>query len=845
MIEGAVTSSRSCSEDISSYNKREKYNENKRTNADLQQSKELFRNEVKLNNETERSRKSRDLQSNSFELKSQISIASQSRASHLVNTLSCLGIEVSERKTRVRRSQSNQVKSMESRVRRPKQVESERSQRKHTDESKTTPSSYRGNRSKKSELMEDSLHNFETNNLKIARSISGPCESVKTPETIPHITQPSRMINNTSENEIVRNLTSKNRKLKRSKHSSRKEKSMSSADLISSKNNSKHTEKGKRCQQQQQQQPFQNLKAVSTEPHKACEILDYTNYISAMLEDTTKINKNGLHLLQNTNLNDKNKIFENSHESADKHKTKSVQKLKRSSSVPSTYIYSDKYKCLTNKNSDIPNQTNLNISLHHDVAISNKDDLPLNEDSKVQRKRKHFTGKNTNLKRTSQTNLINEGNETMLPVTNICPNKEQCEFYEEVDDTVCADTIHEISGIKSNPRLMDTNKDITEQTADSGEIAEHNSQQCNANACVPLKMNICVNDKEELLHKESITILNKTELQGEKVQQLSSPENIDMQDNTEPMTIKDGALDMDISQVETENNSAHGQLLDYPATDHEQNCFEDNSKLSSDMVNMENVTRSLVHVKQGNNLDNKLLRSQSLSIDDRKLQVKVRRQKTVVFPYDSSSKRILARKQGNVFPQKLLSKNHNKPFSQISTLDSNSLISSLEIPLYGSDSAEHHGIPHRSQTPNPTKQNFDAVGQLSDKSLVPSENDSQVMSKSGAHPDRWTQLQFQNLDNPDICDHKAKMLTFSREMNTDNTDASSYTIIESSSEVDEESIENNGAVTAVSESCVPTKSVDLTRRSSFLIQTTLDNHRQVRRSKSERQTGRTQTLSKA
>ena len=838
MIEGAVTSSRSCSEDISNYSKREKYNENKRTNADLQQTKELFRNEVKLNNEIERSQKSRDLQSNSFELKSQISIASQSRTSHLVNTLSCLGIEVSERKTRVRRSQSNQVRSMESHVRRPKRVESEKSQRKHSDESKMTPLSYHGNRSKKSDLMEDSLHNVETNNLKIARSISGPCESVKTPETIPHITQPSRMINNTSENEIIRNLTSKNRKLKRSKHSSRKEKSMSCADLISSKNNSKHTEKGKRCQKQQQQQPFQNLKAVSTEPHKACEILDYTNYISAMLEDTTKINKNGLHLLQNTNLNGKNKIFENSHESADKHKTKSVQKLKRSSSVPSTYIYSDKYKCLTNKNSDIPNQTNLNISLHHDVAISNKDDLPLNEDSKVQRKRKHFTGKNTNLKRTSQTNLINEGNETMLPVTNICPNKEQCESYEEVDDTGCADTIHELSGIKSNPCHS------TEKTAGGGEVAKHNLQ-CNANACVPSKMNICVNDKEEMLHKENITILNKIDLQGEKVQQLSNPENIEIQANTEPMTNEDGASDINISQVETENNSVHGQLLDYPATDHEENCFEDDSKLSSDMVNMENVTRPLVHVKQGNDLDNKLLRSQSLSIDDRKLQIKVRRQKTVVFPYDSSSKRILASKQSNVFPQKLLSKHHNKSTSHISTLDSNSLISSLEIPLYGSDSAEHHGIPHRSQTPNPTKQNFDSVGQMSDKSLVPSENVSQAMSKSGPHPDKWTQLQFQNLENPDISDHKARMLLFSREMNTDNTDASSYTIIESSSEVDEQSIENNSAVAAVSESILPTKSVDLTRRSSFLIQTTMDNHRQVRRSKSERQTGRTQTLSKA
>ena len=839
MIEGAVTSSRSCREDISNYNKREIYNENKRTNADLQQTKELFRNEVKLNNETERSRKSRDLQSNSFELKSQISTASQSRATHLVSTLSCLGIEVSERKTRVRRSQSNQVRSMESRVRRPKRVESEKSQRKHTDESKT-PSSYDENRSKNSELMEDSIHNVETNNLKTARSISGPFESVKTPETIPHITQPSRMINNTSENEIVRNQSSKNRKLKRSKHSSRKEKSMPSADLISSKNNYKHTEKGKRCQQQQQQ-PFQNFKAVSTEPHKACEILDYTNYISAMLEDTTELNKNRLHLLQNTNLNDKNKIIDNLHEPADKHKTKTAQKLKRSSSVPSTYIYSDKYKCLTNKNSDIPNQTNLN----HDVAILNKDDLPLNEDSKVQRKRKHITGKNTNLKRTSQTNLINEGNETMLPATNICPNKEQSEFYEEVDDAGCAFTIHELSGIKSSPCLMDTNEDTTEQTADSGEIAKHNLQ-CNANACVPSKMNICVNDKEEMLHKENITILDKIELQGEKVQQQSSPENIDMKANTELMTNGDGASDIHIFKVETENNSAHGQLLDYPATDHEQNCFADNSKLSSDMVNMENVTRSLVHVKQGNNLDNKLLRSQSLSIDDRKLQIKVRRQKTVVFPYDSSSKRILASKQGNVFPQKLLSKHHNKSPSNISTLDSNSLISSLEIPLYGSDSAEHHGIPHRSQTPNPTKQNFDSVGQLSDKSLVPSENDLQVLSKSGAHPDKWTHLQIQNLENPDICDHKARMLLFSREMNTDNTDASYYTIIESSSdEVDEESIENNSAVAAVSESSVPTKSVDLTRRSSFLIQTTLDNHRQVRRSKSERQTGRTQPLSKA
>ena len=388
MIEGAVTSSRSCSEDISNYNKREKYNENKRTYPDLQQTKELFRNEVKLNNETERSRKSRDLQSNSFELKSQISMASQSRASHLVNTLSCLGIEVSERKTRVRRSQSNQVRSMESRVRRPKRVESEKSQRKHTDENKMTPSSYHGNRSKKSELMDDSLHNVETNNLKIARSFSGSRELVKTPETIPHITQPCRMISNTPENEIVRNQSSKSRKLKRSKHSSRKEKSVSSADLISSKNNSKYTEKGKRCQQQQQ--PIQNLKAVSTEPHKACEILDYTNYISAILEDTTELNKNGLYLLQNTNLNDKNMITENSHEPADKHKTKTAQKLKRSSSVPSTYIYSDKYKCLTNKNSDIPNQTSQNISLHDDVAISNKDDLPLNEDSKVQRKKKKF-----------------------------------------------------------------------------------------------------------------------------------------------------------------------------------------------------------------------------------------------------------------------------------------------------------------------------------------------------------------------------------------------------------------------------------------------------------------------
>ena len=462
---------------------------------------------------------------------------------------------------------------------------------------------------------------------------------------------------------------------------------------------------------------------------------------------------------------------------------------------------------------------------------------------KSRERKKNFTGKNTNLKRTSQTNLINEGNETMLPVTNIRPNKEQSGYNEEVDDTGCADTINELSGIKSNPRLMDTNKDITERTADSGEIAEHNLQ-CNANACVPSKMNICVNDKKENLHKESITILNEIELQGEKVQQLSSPENIDMQANTEPMQNEDGASDINISHVETENNSAHDQLLDYPATDHDQNCFVDDSKLSSDMVNMKNVTGSLVHVKQGNNLDNKLLRSQSLSIDDRKLQIKVRRQKTVVFPYDSSSKRILASKHGNVFPQKFVSKNHNKQPSQISTLDSNSLISSLEIPLYGSDSAEHHGIPHRSQTPNPNKQNFDSVGQLSDKSLVPSENNSQVIAKSGAHPDKWTQLQFQNLENPDIGDHKARMLLFSREMNTDNTDASPYTIIESSSEVDEESIENNSAVAAVSESSVPTKSVDLTRRSSFLIQTTLDNHRQVRRSKSERQTGRTQTLSK-
>ena len=375
-------------------------------------------------------------------------------------------------------------------------------------------------------------------------------------------------------------------------------------------------------------------------------------------------------------------------------------------------------------------------------------------------------------------------------------------------------------------------------------IAKHNLQ-CNANACVPSKMNICVNDKEENLHKETITISNKIEIQGQKVQQLSSPENIDMQANTELMTNGDGVSDIHIFKVETENNSAHGQLLDYPATEHEQNCFADNSKLSSDMVNMENVSGSLVHVKQGNNLDNKLLRSQSLSTDDRKLQIKVRRQKTVVFPYDSSSNRILASKQDNVFLKKLLSKNHNKPPSHISTVDSNSLISSLEIPLYGGDSAEHHGIPHRSQTPNPTKHNFESVGQLSDKSLVPSENISQVMSKSGVHTDKWTQLQFQNLENPDVYDHKARMLLFSREMNTGDTDASSYTIIESSSEVDEESIENNSAVAALSESSVPTKSVDLTRRSSFLIQTTLDNHRQVRRSKSERQTGRTQTLSKA
>ena len=851
---------------------------------------------------------------------SSLRITSRVRSSHLVNALSCLGIEVANRNTkRELRAKSKDLghkvndnnetyNKFSGKVRRKQRKEDQRTRTKEKD--KPCLSNDGGSPKHSSQMMAKSktyLYYNDNAVSKVSHSLSDFKVSEK--DETDCILQNSETDNAT---EAYRNIITvplnksfRNKSMKDS--DTHNETSKLSNDVALKENNQKITEdQDKLCVTKYLDSTDTHREFHPSLTESSIAFLKVTkirNSIETIPDTKMEVTK-AIGTENNCTLSENNdsRIIGNLVGNMTKYdEARGGERLKRSSSAPPCFVSSDTHKTIC-AHLDLPIKTETNTSLNKSNETSKIENTSLIEDFKVQRKRKRVKIRKANSRRkcaSVRTSSKNISNTLTVPSVVFIQNQDSWNlqkrkhpdnrnYVKENHNPNCSFLMSEMPlidmsqkdalGQQNNTKMSqkalvnamcvtrdhvpkETNRQIIEiQNEDSltldigvvgnastymnactentGQISKTKTfATCDTDASSKLvavssqiKRNQGAGENEEMLVPSDVQnsnyqmeinsllskeLLDKT-LPATEWQIPLYVEDLNEQDKNKIVDRQNGTLNAYLSRQENQTGSGHDQYK-----------MPNSDKISKAKTAQAAPVRPTVQAKE-TRYPTGTCRSQSFSSSDNKSHIFLNRQKTFVFPCNLKSSRTTDSTRKHVTFDKIVSKQQKSHTSCSGSLPTKLSNSSLGVPLKHSYSIAHREVSQRSQTPTMNYAKPDAMTVTYDTDADSLGRDTPVKSITRVFSGIQSKCKYTDVfDDSEIRgDYNTKVLSFSREMNKENSGNKIQSIANYfDRQKDEENNENNCTLQVLSEKNTSVHNICLGRRTSFLIQTTLNKNK--------------------